>query len=104
MRIGQLPRPTVIETVFALLLLTESVEGDGSPGVRLVVGLVVPTAVAFSRSAPTGAAAVLIAMWLLDSFPGPAEGTLGAGFSMLAISFALAAWSDRPWPWLAGVL
>lgn len=111
MRIGPLPRPTVIESVFALLLLAESVweltgplEGDGSPAVRLVVGLVVPAAVAFSRSAPRGAAAVLIAMWLLDSFPGPAEGTLGAGFSMLAISFALTAWSDRPWLWLAGVL
>lgn len=111
MCIGPLPRPTVIESVLALLLLAESVweltgplEGDGSPAVRVVVGLVVPTAVAFSRSAPVGAASVLIAMWLLDSFPGPAEGTLGAGFSMLAISFALAAWSNRPWPWLVAVL
>jgi signal transduction histidine kinase len=111
MRIGQLPRPTAIESVLALLLLAESVweltgpaEGSGSPVVRALVGLVVPAAVAFSRSAPAGAAAVLVLMWLVDSFPGPAEGTLGAGFSMLAIIFGLAAWSNRPWPWLAAVL
>lgn len=111
MRIGRLPRPTVIETVLALLFLAESVvellgdaQGTGSPTVRVAVGVSAPVAVAFSRTAPRAAAAVLVLAWLLDSFPGPAEGTLGAGFSMLAIVFALAAWSNRPWPWLAAIL
>lgn len=105
-----LPRPTRIEAALALLLLGESAyeltggTGGANPVVFVIVALVPPAAVAFSRSAPMLAAATLIACWLLDAFPGPAEGTLGAGFSMLAISFAVAAWMDRPWPWVAAIL
>lgn len=110
-KIGSLPRPTLVESVVAALLLAESVleltgppEGDGNPLIRVVVALVAPLTVAFSRSAPSAAAAVLTAVWLLDAFPGPAEGTLGAGFSMLFVVFGVAAWSERPWPWIGAFL
>lgn len=105
-----LPRPTRIESVLAVLLLGESAyeltagTGGANPVIFVIVALVPPAAVAFSRSAPRLTAAALVGCWLLDAFPGPAEGTLGAGFSMLAISFAMAAWTERPWPWVAAIL
>ena len=108
--LSALPRPTLIESVLAALLLAESVmeltgpaSGDGPAAIRFVVALVAPIAVAFSRSAPAGAGLALTLMWLLDSFPGPAEGTLGAGFAMLAIIFGVAAWAARPWPWILAI-
>ncbi len=110
MQIGHLPRPTLVESVFAALLLAESIseltgpsEGGGNEVVRYVVALVPPLILAWSRTAPVLAAAVLSAVWLLDAFPGPAEGTLGAGFAMLGIAFAVAAWVDRPWPWIFAI-
>jgi signal transduction histidine kinase len=110
MHLRPVPRPTLIESVLALLLLGESAyeltggTGGANPVVFVVIAVIPPLAVAFSRSAPAAAAAVLTACWLVDSFPGPAEGTLGAGFAMLAIVFGVSAWLDRPWPWVAAIL
>jgi signal transduction histidine kinase len=105
---SRFPRPTKVESAIGAVLLAESVLElfDDDPyaqpvAVRLVVALVPPVAVAFSRRAPRGVAAVVLAAWLLDTLLGPPLGTLGAGFSMLVVVFGLSAWRGRPWGWLA---
>ena len=106
----RLPRPTRVESAIAVVLLAESVlelfaDDPAQPAaVRAAVALVPPVAVAFSRRAPRGAAAVLLALWVLDVVVGPPLGTLGAGFAMLVIVFGVSACLDRPWVWLAAIL
>jgi signal transduction histidine kinase len=107
----RLPRPTKVESAIGAVLLAESVLElfDDDPyaqpaAVRVAVALVPPVVVAFSRRAPRGAAAVVLAAWFLDIVLGPPLGTLGAGFSMLVVAFGLSAWRDRPWGWLGALL
>jgi signal transduction histidine kinase len=105
------PRPTKVESAIAALLLAESVmelvEWEPTPqpaAVRVLVALVVPVAVAFSRRFPLGTFAALLAMWLLDTVAGPPQGTMGTGFGMIVIAFSLSAWYARPWAYLAALL
>ncbi len=72
--------------------------------VRLIAAVVVPTAVAFSRSWPEGAAAAATGSFLLSSIEVSESGTFGGGIAWLAVVFGLAAWSRRPWPWLAALV
>jgi signal transduction histidine kinase len=71
---------------------------------RLVGAAVPPVLVALARRAPERCAAVLVAVHLFESVPGPPAGTLGSGFAMLFIPFFVASWSARPAPWLLALL
>jgi signal transduction histidine kinase len=66
--------------------------------------VILPVAVAFSRSWPEGAAGAATIGFLLSSVERSESGTLGAGIAWLVIVFGLAAWSRRPWPWLAALV
>jgi signal transduction histidine kinase len=70
----------------------------------VLVGVAPPVAAAFTRVAPRAAVATVLAAWLLDSLPGPAVGTLGAGFAMLVVMFGISAWSAQPWGFVAALL
>src|SRR5690349_8532602 len=111
MRTPRVPRPTRVESGLAAVLLAESVlelvtdEGLGHSWlVRVLVGVAPPVAAAFTRVAPRAAVATVLAAWLLDSLPGPAVGTLGAGFAMLVVMFGISAWSAQPWGFVAALL
>jgi signal transduction histidine kinase len=104
-------RPTRLETVLAAVLLclsvAEAVFSDELPAptaMRLLVAVVMPLAVAFSRAWPEGAAAAMVCVFVLDSLQPSPAGTLGAGFAWLAVAFGVAAWSRQPWPWLLALV
>ncbi|GAA4398960.1 sensor histidine kinase [Fodinibacter luteus] len=104
-------RPTRAESVLAVVLLcvalAEAVFSDEQPAptlVRVTAAVVPPVAVAFSRTWPEGAAAAVVAVFLLDSMTPSPAGTLGAGFAWLAVVFAVAAWSRQPGPWLLALV
>jgi signal transduction histidine kinase len=86
-----------------LELLTSSPESENTTS-RALAATIPPLAVAVSRTAPPVAGGALVLAWLIDSVPGPSEGTLGAGLAMLVIAFGVSAWGARPWPWLAAVV
>jgi len=93
----------VLLATSVLELLASSPESENRV-LRALAATIPALAVALSRSAPQVAGGALVLAWLLDSLPGPSEGTLGAGLSMLVIAFGLSAWATRPWPWLATVV
>ena len=100
-------RPTLIESCLAAVLLTlsliEALFSDEQPAPtigRLLAAAIPPVAVAFSRVWPEGAAVALVGVLVVTALQPSESGTLGVGFSWLAISFGVAAWSRRAWPWL----
>ena len=104
-------RPTRIESVLAAVLLCLAVlealfssEQPDPTFVRLVAAVVLPAAVAFSRSWPEGAAAAAVGVFLISSIEVSESGTFGAGIAWLAVVFGLAAWSRRPWLWLTALV
>jgi signal transduction histidine kinase len=103
-------RPTRVESGLAGFLLTLSViemlfsDRQPSPdATRVIMAVVPPVLVAFSRSSPCLAATGTAGVLLLESVQGSTSGTLGTGFAWLAISFALGAWMARSWPWVGGL-
>jgi signal transduction histidine kinase len=104
-------RPTRLETILAAVLLclsvVEALFSDEQPAptpMRLLVAVVLPVAVAFSRAWPEGAAAAVVGVFVLGSLQPSPAGTLGAGFAWLAVAFGVAAWSRQPWPWLLALV
>ena len=103
-------RPTRIESGLAAFLLCLSVVemffSDDQPApdpIRLIMAVLPPVLVAFSRSSPRLAAAGMTCVLLLESVRASESGTLGTGFAWMAIAFALGAWMARPWRWAGGM-
>jgi signal transduction histidine kinase len=104
-------RPTRIESalgaVLLCLALAEFLFSDEQPApnvLRVMLAVVPPVLVAFSRTAPESAAGVLACLYALDFLQPSVSGTLGAGFAEMALMFALARWSSGPWPWLLALV
>lgn len=104
-------RPTRVESGLAAFLLCLSVlemlfsdEQPTPDAIRVISAVVPPVLVAFSRSSPRLAAAGMAGVFLLGSVRPSESGTLGVGFSWMALAFALGAWTPRPWPWVAGLV
>jgi signal transduction histidine kinase len=103
-------RPTRAESVLAVVLLSFSLlelfASDEQPTptpLRVVLAVVPPVLVAYSRRWPAQVAVLLIADFLLASATESAAGTLGVGFAWMALVFAITAWLRRPWPLLVAV-
>ncbi len=103
-------RPTRVESGLAALLLTLSVvemlfsDDQPPPDVtRVIMAVVPPALVAFSRSSPPLAATGVAGVMLLESVQASTSGTLGTGFAWMAIAFGLGAWMACPWPWVGGL-
>ena len=104
-------RPTRVESGLAAFLLTLSVvemlfsDEQPSPNLtRVIMAVVPPVLVAFSRSSPPLAATCMAGVLLLESVEASTTGTLGTGFAWMAIAFGLGAWMARPWPWVGGLV
>jgi signal transduction histidine kinase len=103
-------RPTWVESGLAVVLLCLSVvemlfsDEQPTPDVtRVIMAVVPPVLVAFSRNSPALVAAGMTGVLMLESVQPGESGTLGTGFAWMAIAFALGAWLVRPWPWIGGM-
>ncbi len=66
-----------------------------------LMAAVPPIAVMFSRRHAEAAAATVAACMLMAAVADTPGGVLGSGLSWMVLTFALAAWSTHPGPWLA---
>ena len=103
-------RATRVESALAALLLflsvVEMLFSDEQPTpdlTRVVMAVVPPLLVAFSKSAPPLAASGMAAVLLLESIQATTSGTLGTGFAWMTIAFGLGAWMASPWLWVSGL-
>jgi len=96
----------VLAVVLLCLSLLELFASDEQPTptpLKVVLAVVPPLLVAYSRRWPAQVTLVLVTDFLVASATRSAPGTLGVGFAWMALVFAITAWLPRPWPWLAAV-
>jgi len=94
----------VLLTAFAVVELIWWIEPGSHPARTWVVAIVPTLAVGLARTAPRFATLALGGAWLVDAFPGPPVQVLAAGLAMMGLTFALGAFSSRPWGVLALVV